>query len=50
MTNWLALFVYRLLPPIPHRRVSAGAAIASRRFAFGLDDAAIFEPLQGRML
>jgi hypothetical protein len=49
MMNWFALFVYKLLPPVPHRRVAAGAANASRRFAFGVDDAAIFEPLQGRI-
>jgi hypothetical protein len=49
MMNWFALFMYKLLPPLPHRRVEVGAAVVSRRFAFGPDDAAIFEPLQGRI-
>lgn len=45
----LALFVYKLLPPLPLQRIERGPTPAWRRTPFGLDDAAIFEPLQGRM-
>ena len=42
-----ALFMYRLLPPVPH--VEPRVPVGLGRSPFGLDAAAIFEPLQGRV-
>jgi len=45
----IALFMYRLLPPVPRQQVEPRVPVGLGRSPFGLDAAAIFEPLQGRV-